>query len=48
MFENWKKQKYVLSKDIKSQIQTYIFSNLTDGMVKERIQKFLNEIYRSL
>lgn len=45
MFKNWKKYKYVISKDNKNQIQKEIFSNLTDGKVKDRIQKYLNEIY---
>ena len=48
MFEFWKKHKYVVSKNIKNQIQTEIFSNLTDGKVKKRIQKHLNEIYEPL
>ena len=48
MFEFWKKHKYVVPKNVKNQIQTDIFSNLTDGKVKERIQKYLNEIYEPL
>jgi len=45
MFEFWKKHKYILSNDIKNLIKKEIFSNLTDGKVKERIQKNLKEIY---
>ena len=45
MFEFWKEHKYTLSNDIKNQIKKEIFSNLTDGNVKERVRKHLKEIY---
>ena len=45
MFEFWKKHEYILSNDIKNLIKKEIFSNLTDGKVKERVQKNLKEIY---
>lgn len=47
-FEFWKKHKYVISNDLKNKIITEVFSNLTDGKVKHRIQKYLREIYISI
>ena len=44
-FEFWKVHGYILSKDLKNQIKNEIFSNLTDGKVKQRVQKHLNKIY---
>ena len=45
MFEFWKKHSYVISEESKNRIKNEIFSNLTDGKVKQRVQKYLNEIY---
>ena len=44
-FEFWKKNNYILTKTKKDKIKKEIFSNLTDGKVKYRLQKHLNEIY---
>ena len=45
MFEFWKEHSYVISEGAKNKIKKEIFSNLTDGKVKQRVQKYLNEIY---
>jgi len=45
MFEFWRKNNYILTKEKKNKIKKEIFSNLTDGKVKHRVQKHLNEIY---
>ena len=45
LFEFWKEHGYIISKELKNQIKNEIFSNLTDGKVKQRVQKYLNEIY---
>ena len=46
MFQFWKKNNYLLTREKKNKIKNEIFSNLTDGKVQYRIQKYLNEIYR--
>jgi hypothetical protein len=45
MFEFWKKNNYVLNQEKKCLIKKNIFCNLTDGNVKHRIQKYLNQTY---
>ena len=45
MFKLWIKNDTILTKKKKNQIKEEIFSNLTDGNVKDRIQKYLNQIY---
>jgi len=45
MFEFWKEHGYVITKKLKDQIKSEIFSNLTDGKVKQRVQKYLNKAY---
>ena len=44
MFKFWKKYNYILTKEKKDKIKKEIFSNLTDGKVKQRIQNHLNQI----
>lgn len=48
MFSHWLKNKSILPKEKKNQIKKMIFSNLTDGKVKLRIQKHLKEIYEQI
>ena len=43
-FNFWKKHKHIVRKDFKTKIKKQIFSNLTDGKVKLRIQNYLKEI----
>ena len=45
MFKFWKKYNYILTKEKKDKIKKEIFSDLTDGKVKQRIQNHLNQIY---
>lgn len=47
MFYFWIDNKYVLTGEMKNKIKKEIFSNLTDGKVKKRIQKYLKKIYYS-
>lgn len=44
-FQYWNKHKYILPNEKKIMIQKNLFSNLTDGNIKIRIQKLLNKIY---
>ena len=46
-FEFWKKNKYIISDEDKNKIKSDIFSNLTDGRVKQRVQKSLETIYEN-
>jgi hypothetical protein len=48
MINFWKKNKIILPDQKKNEIKKKIFSNLTDGNVKHRIQKYLNQIYSQL
>lgn len=45
MIKVWIEKEFILTNEKKNEIKKKIFSNLTDGKVKERIQKYLNEIY---
>jgi len=45
MFDFWKKNKYIISDKGKNKIKSDIFSNLTDGKVKQRVQRSLKVIY---
>ena len=45
MFKFWSKNKFIISKEKKNQVKKELFSNYTDGKVKDRIQRYLNEIY---
>lgn len=44
MFKFWKENGYVIRKELKNKIKYEVFSNLTDGHVKHRIQKYLKKI----
>lgn len=45
MFKFWLKNKFIISKENKNQVMKELFSDLTDGKVKQRVQKYLNQIY---
>ena len=45
LFEFWKEHGYIINYKLKEKIKSEIFSNLTDGKVKKRLQNRLNEIY---
>jgi hypothetical protein len=45
MFKFWIKNKFIISEEKKNQVKKELFSDYTDGKVKDRIQKYLNEIY---
>lgn len=47
-FQYWDNFKYILPNEKKIMIKKILFSNLTDGNVKIRIQKYLNKIYFKL
>ena len=48
MINFWIKNQTILTDKKKNAIKEKIFSNLTDGNVKHRIQKYLNQIYLQL
>ena len=45
-FNFWKKNQYVVKKELKIKIKKEIFSNLTDGKVKLRIENYLKKIIK--
>jgi hypothetical protein len=45
MFKFWIKNKFIISKEKKNQVKKELFSDYTDGKVKQRVLKHLNEIY---